>query len=253
MCTVTWRRGRSGYDLWFNRDELHSRTPELPPEITGHEGLRYIAPRDGKHGGTWLLVNETGLTVCLLNDYGAAWRPASGSPRFSRGHIVSACASAASHRDVMEVLQRQPLAMTPAFQLLALSVTEGPLHLHWQGATLVRRAAAQTAPPLSSSSFATEEVVAARLARFCRHVVRPETAPAADYLNYHIQHDPIAGAHSVLMHRPDAATRSIIHVAVDGRKVSLGYQSVSWIRHGPVLSPARLSELIRRSWSAAAA
>ncbi len=78
MCTVSWRAARDGYDLFFNRDELHTRAPELPPALSERDGVRFLAPRDGDHGGTWLAVNEHGLTVCLLNDYANPWRPAAG-------------------------------------------------------------------------------------------------------------------------------------------------------------------------------
>ena len=53
MCTLTWTRARGeatgpeGYRLWFNRDELRSRGPEVPPRVEETaSGLRYVAPGD---------------------------------------------------------------------------------------------------------------------------------------------------------------------------------------------------------------
>lgn len=241
MCTVSWTAAHGGYDLFFNRDELNTRAAEAPPESGRRDGVAYLAPRDGAHGGTWLLANEFGLTICLLNDYGAAWRPAAGQPRFSRGHIVLACATAATHAEVIAALQAQPLAATPAFQLVALAPEEGPLLWHWQGAQLVPRHASICAPPISSSSFATGEVIAQRTERFASFVRSPRAACASELAAYHRQHAPEHGAHSVLMRRSDAATRSIIHVAADEHSVRLDYEPILWTAHGPApQTPTRL-------------
>jgi hypothetical protein len=236
MCTVSWRAARDGLDLFFNRDELHTRAPELPPVREERDGTAFLAPRDGDHGGTWLAVNAHGLTVCLLNDYANPWRPAPGTARHSRGHLVLACATAASLAAVAAEIARQPLARTLPFTLLAVAPGGDALALRWDGAQLHRRppAAGDLPPPLSSSSFATDEVIAARLARFAQ-TFPTGTAPDADALAaYHRQHDPSAGAHSVLMRRPDAATRSLCHVRVTPERVSLAYAPV---RPGPAGRP----------------
>lgn len=224
MCTVSWRLRSRGYDLFFNRDELNSRAPEIAPSIDLASGVAFIAPRDGEFGGTWLLVNEHGVTVCLLNDYAAAWRPAPSKPRFSRGHIVLALGSVQTVAEIPPNVEAQPLAHTPPFHLLALSPGEDPLQLHWHGAGLTRRREVITPPVLTSSSFATADVIAARLRQFGRFVPRPGKPQLAELAAFHRQHDPAAGAFSVAMSRPDAATRSISHVAVDRSAVSLTYE-----------------------------
>ncbi len=252
MCTVSWTVAPRGYDVFFNRDELNTRAAETPPAPGRRDGVAFVAPRDGAHGGTWLLANEFGLTVCLLNDYGAAWRPAAGQPRFSRGHVVLACATAASHAEVVAAVQAQPLAATPAFQLVALSTDEGAMILHWQGAELVRRQSSLCVPPLSSSSFATEEVIAQRTRRFASCVRSSRNPASSELAAYHRQHALTDGAHSVLMRRGDAATRSIIHVAAAERTVRLDYDPVRWSRTGPVwLAPTRLMLSRRRAALAA--
>lgn len=232
MCTVSWRRRARGYDLFFNRDELHTRAPELAPGIDQASGTAFIAPRDGDFGGTWLLVNEHGVTVCLLNDYAAAWRPASASPRFSRGHIVLELGGVRTAGEISGRVAAQPLAHTPPFHLLALAPGEEPLLLHWHGAGLTRRQGEIAPPVLTSSSFATAEVIAARLRQFDRFVPRPEKPQLAELAAFHRQHDPAAGAYSVAMHRPDAATRSITQVTVDRTSVALTYESIFWPHAG---------------------
>lgn len=246
MCTVSWRRDPAGYDLFFNRDERHSRAPELPPRPDRRAGVAFVAPGDGDHGGTWLLANEFGLTVCLLNDYGNTWRPAAGPANHSRGHVVLACASAHDPAEANAHVREQPLTRTLPFRLLALSPDGEARLLHWNGVDLVPHGGPVLSPPLSSSSYATDEVVSARLERFGRYVRPSGRAGAGDFAAYHRQHQPEAGAHSVLMHRTDAATRSISHVSVRAERVRLGYEAVHWTPAGPTLSPAVTAELARR-------
>ena len=89
MCTVTWIRPleAEGYDLLFNRDESLTRGPELGPEPSRQGGTTFLAPRDSDQGGTWLAVNDHGLTVCLLNGYVPSRGQAPPSWR-SRGLLV---------------------------------------------------------------------------------------------------------------------------------------------------------------------
>lgn len=234
MCTVSWSGGRGGYDLFFNRDELNTRAPETPPASAQHEGVNFVAPRDGDHGGAWLLTNECGLTICLLNDYGSAWRPSAAAARFSRGHVVFACAVATDHASVIGVANRQPLERTPAFHLVALSAEQGPLLLHWNGTTLVQRAWSAGVPLLSSSSYETAGVIAKRTARFGAMVPSPREPAREELAAFHRQHERDCGAFSVLMRRPDATTRSIIHVSVRDDAIGLRYTPVRWLMQGPV-------------------
>jgi len=236
MCTVTWRRQPDSYDLFFNRDELNSRAPELPPVLAEKDGVNFIAPRDGDHGGTWLLVNEYGLTVCLLNDYACPWRPAEASALFSRGHLVIACAPAENLASVVEIIARQPLARTVPFRVLAISIGEEPLLLHWTGIDLAKSTGASVAIPLSSSSYATDDVVKARRLRLREYVRSIDKQEVSELAAYHRQHSTADGAHSVLMRRPDAATRSVTQVSVNSSEVKCVYQSVRQSVTGPTLN-----------------
>ncbi len=248
MCTVSWAGGPDGYDLFFNRDELNARAPEAPPTATQQDGVKFLAPRDGDHGGTWLLVNEYGLTVCVLNDYAAAWQPAPGATRYSRGQVVLACAVATDHAGVIDVLKGQPLLRAPAFHLVVMAPEQGPLVLHWTGTLPVAPVRSACGPPLTSSSFATHDVIAQRTARFAAMVRSPRTPALEDLAAYHQQHEQDHGAASVLMRRPDAATRSICRVSVRGGNVVLRYQPVDWARPQPDrLDPIQLELPLRRS------
>src|SRR5947209_18986874 len=69
MCTVSWLRTPQGYQLLCNRDELFARQPAQAPRQSSVNGVRFIAPVDGDFGGTWIAVNEFGLSLCVLNGY----------------------------------------------------------------------------------------------------------------------------------------------------------------------------------------
>jgi len=253
MCTVSWRVQRGGYDLFFNRDELNTRAPEIPPAVDRREGVAFIAPRDGDHGGTWLLANHHGLTVCVLNDYGATWRPPASEPRFSRGQVVLACAAADDPASAAELIRRLPLARTPAFHWVALAPDEEPWVLQWDGNNLSRFSRARSVPPLTSSSYETADVIAMRTWRFGTMVRSPLVPEVGELAAYHRQHERGCGAHSVLMRRPDASTRSLTQVSVRADRISLGYEPVGWALEGPVrLAPVHLT-LARRQRAIVAA
>jgi hypothetical protein len=246
MCTVSWTACRGGYDLFFNRDELTTRAPENPPYVAQYTDVAYLAPRDGDHGGTWLLVNHHGLTICLLNDYGLNWRPVASAPLFSRGRVVLACAALVSPSDAAGVVGSLPLARTPAFHLVILAPEEEASVLHWDGAKLSRDHQHINLPLLSSSSFETTAVVATRKTKFDSFVQSRDRIKVRELAAYHRQHDLSCGSYSVLMRRANAATRSITHITVRNRTVAMNYKPLSWTPLGPVVSATKILTLPRQ-------
>lgn len=239
MCTLTWWPAPAGYDLWFNRDELDSRAPELPPRETRHGEVRFLAPRDGDQGGTWLAVNEGGLTVALLNDYGASWR--AGEPRRSRGALVLACAAHVSLDAVAAEVAGSELAQTAAFHLFAIDAAASPLVLHWDGERLRTARAAEVPAFLSSSSYRTADVIAHRWELFRELIGGGRQPGETEIMAFHRRHDPEAGAYSVCMRRADASTRSLTRVHVRPEAVELTYQPLAWTAPAPAGQRLRLA------------
>src|SRR5437762_13943150 len=68
VCTVSIISPGDGVlRLACNRDELWSRPDALPPRLM-HFGQRQAAlPIDPQSGGTWMAVNDAGLTCAILN------------------------------------------------------------------------------------------------------------------------------------------------------------------------------------------
>lgn len=88
MCTLTWSRPKEGgFEVWFNRDEKKTRPIADPLALRELNGVTFLSPRDPQGGGTWMLANEFGLAVCLLNQWELDTRPTSGR-RKSRGHLA---------------------------------------------------------------------------------------------------------------------------------------------------------------------
>ena len=226
MCTVSWARTCEGYGLLFNRDELKTRETAGEPEERVFNGVRYLAPIDGRHGGTWILVNEFGLTLCLLNHYPGSFSAGS-QDRPSRGNLVVASAGSAGAREAVRSLQSNSLKAYPPFHFVALSRTEEHL-LTWDGGRLAHRKSGQWSGPLTSSSFETERVVSYRMDSYQKLVGQRDVGMETLEV-FHRQHEPSDAAYSVLMFRPDACTHSLTKVEVNAKKVRLRYEPQAWI------------------------
>ena len=217
MCTLSWRHapGRRGYHLFFNRDERKDREAAEPPALSDAAGVRYLAPRDPRAGGTWMLANEYGLTVALLNHYAAdtpATRPENAT---SRGRLVlefATCRDAADFR--ARVPERQRAGRYPAFLLFALDAGCDVSLWRWDGNELLELDAPEQRF-LTTSSYRSAEVIATRAEARERY--------ANDLKELHAQHDPAAAPLSVRMRRPDSQTVSRSEVIVSRDDVRFRY------------------------------
>ncbi len=228
MCTLTWLpAGDRGYDLFFNRDEFDARGPELPPELLLRGGSRVAAPRDADQGGTWLSLNEYGMTTALLNYYPSApggipsSANAAGGSLHSRGEIPWLGADLASAGRLSHRLRSLDLSLFRPFHLVAVDAWGGSGWFRWDG-TLLH---SDTAPVfLTSSSYDTVAIEAARQARFNQLGERSrETLNAL-----HRHHDRSRGAESICMRRETGRTRSICTVVVRAGLRQLTYEKVAW-------------------------
>ena len=121
MCTVTWIQDGDGYSLYFNRDELRTRQPSLPPRSHQEKGVRFLSPTDGDAGGTWIAVNEYGLSLGLLNDYSSRV-PQPADHYTSRGQLVRDLAQARDLGALSRLWLEVDHERFRPFQLLALDV-----------------------------------------------------------------------------------------------------------------------------------
>ena len=216
MCTVTWFVSSDGFELFSNRDERRTRLREAAPREYEQRGTRFLAPRDGEAGGTWITGNEYGVVLCLLNNYQAASAVAADEAR-SRGLLVLDLADCESLDELSSRTPAAELVHYQGFRLLALESGAAPRLIEWDGA-LRRELEAPVAPLVSSS---VDLAGAARLRTDLYHELDVATDPRAAHLAYHASHAAGPGPLSVCMHRPDAETRSLTHTVVRANDVSM--------------------------------
>ncbi|MDA1316263.1 MAG: NRDE family protein [Acidobacteria bacterium] len=249
MCTVTWLVEEDGYSLFFNRDERHSRGIAFPPSVDLRNGVEYLSPTDADGGGTWITANQFGLTICLLNSYQQG--PQRDVAFETRGRIPIEFADARSIAEVADGLETFSLRRFAPFRLLVLQPGEQPWTCLWNGSVLSGDTDARPTMPLTSSSFQTEQVEAARQDTFRQQFcLRGPTK--ADLEAFHRGHNGESGAHSVCMHRHDAQTVSYSRVTVDEESVCFAYAPGSPC-NGEGVNIIRLSRLRARRlrWAAA--
>ncbi len=222
MCTLTWTRRAVGddYELFFNRDELKTRRPALPPAVHAGGGVAYLAPTDADAGGTWLGVNAYGLTVGLLN----GWRSADSRPGdfTSRGLLVASLLRCATSRAVLDRVLARDLGEFRSFTLAVFEPGERPLCATWDGEQLEVGRRQDLEQPISSSSRDPEG--AERKRRLLFAGLAGGALPAPEQLEaFHADHDGGPSACSPCMHRDDAETVSFTRVLVDSASVELRY------------------------------
>ncbi len=226
MCTLTWTHrvdgAHRGYRLFFNRDELRSRGPEVAPSFEQQRGVSYVAPSDSDAGGTWIAVNEFGLTVCLLNGYVESRGPARGHWT-SRGQLVRSLADLPTITAAWNRLSPAALVEYPPCVVVIVPPEGRGLVARWDGLDVVLDGQGERQLPVTSSSYEQNGVQAARRETYRTMVAEPggDAPPDAESLrafqNYVTPEGPTA--YTPTMARPDAATRSQCIVEVDETEV----------------------------------
>lgn len=218
MCTVSWLPAPDGYFLCCNRDERFTRAPALPPAVRERDGVCFLAPLDGDAGGTWLVANEHGVTVTLLNRYHVpGYRPPA-APR-SRGLLVLDLASARTGAEAAARLVPSLLAVTQPFTLVLAEPGQAATIASWDGLSLGLERQASAGLLRTSSSVTEPEVAESRRRLFA---ALDRVTPGA-LAALHRSHDPARGKLSVCMHRGDAETQASSRIEVTGQTVRLDH------------------------------
>jgi hypothetical protein len=243
MCTVSWLHHDSGYELLCNRDEKLTRKPALAPSVHLHGGVRFVAPVDGDHGGSWISANEHGVALCLLNGAnlgGSRPSPNSNGIR-SRGLILLELADAPSAMAACEQLARTALDGTAPFTLLALEPGLPSSVAEWNGADLAVFPNGDPFMPLVSSSFDTHAVQTRRRTEFALRTRACVDGPAL--YRFHESHGGGPSAYTPCMHRPDAQTVSFSWIRVDDDSIEFFYSPAAPCQW----QPGQTLQLERRS------
>lgn len=227
MCTVTWLQHEDGYEVLCNRDELHARKPALPPRFSERSGVRHLAPVDAEAGGSWIGVNEFGVTLCLVNHYPAnnsLLRGVEAKKKYrSRGLLLTELLDCASPEIIAARLEHEKMERYPPFMLLAFGLRAPFRLLVWDEKTLRHKQLNDADLPVTSSSFETDSVIASRRRVFNQHFSREKIVSPEMLVRFHRSHEPERSAYSVCMHRADAETVSFTHVRVGRAQAELRY------------------------------
>lgn len=225
MCTLSWIDDNKGYQLLFNRDEQRARSTAIAPYQQIIDNIRVIMPIDPAGNGSWISVNEFGLSLCLLNYYQG--HKCSNTRLKSRGQLLKLLSPLPSISDVRTYLQQTDLTQFPPFTLVSFCRYDAlyqPVTTHliffWNGLDL---SFPNLDCPISSSSVDSDNVMQLRRQQH-RNITDVSTE---NLLAYHRSHYPIKGHQSVCMHRSDAKTVSFSQIAVNATTITFSYQAGS--------------------------
>jgi hypothetical protein len=183
--------------------------------------MRFLAPIDGDFGGTWIAVNESGLSLALLN------RGPASTAQLSRGLIVMNLIALPSLVDVAERFATSNLSDFAPFTLLGLAPGLPAALFAWDGRERDVVADADRYMPLVSSSVDPEACESRRRATLERTLAESPASRPGTLLAFHRSHAPVAGVHSVCMHRDDAQTVSFTWVTVERGEANMYYAAGS--------------------------
>ena len=222
MCTVSWFATESGYELFFNRDESRKRLQASPPKLMYSNDVEFISPTDEQAGGSWIVSNEFGITICLLNLYLNSGEPLINQPT-SRGSIVRMLADIQQLDQVHSRLNQHELTQFLSFRVFVIDRKLNNQLYIWDGHSL--DVEQNVHAPKSSSSVDTQKVVETRKKRFVELGLDVST-DRKDFLEFHRGHEPDKN-YSVCVHREHTKTVSLSHIRVSEDRIDFDYYADS--------------------------
>lgn len=228
MCTVTFIARENGYALGMNRDEKLSRVQGLPPSKYSLNGRMALFPSE-PGGGTWIGVNDAGVTFALLNWYAVPSR-VSKNP-ISRGKFTRSMLPFTEASEAQEHLGGFPLENTNPFRLIGV-FPQNPSVVEWRWnlSSLQPVVHDWRTSIWISSGFDEPGAQCTRRQAFLQALQTNET-DLKWLRELHSSHTPSSGPYSVCMHRSDAASVSYTEIEVDDASSRLAYIGCSPCHH----------------------
>jgi len=218
MCTVSLIPKNNGFYLAMNRDEKRNRATALPPKVVSLDDHRVIYPRESS-GGTWIVVNDAGVCLALVNWHKIEREPA--DRIVSRGRIISELAGKANSADIAKSLGSLRLKEIRPFRLIAIVPKEKAVaEWRWNLERLSEHKHPWSLQHWFSSGFDERKAES-----FRRSICEKRALTGIDQLRaLHRSHAPRRGPFSICMHRDNAATVSYTEIRVENRKVTMRYK-----------------------------
>ena len=218
MCTLSFMPDTGGFHLLMNRDEQRTRSVGLPPALHSCGDHQALYPSEPT-GGTWIGVNEKGLTIALINWYSKP--QLQGAPAFSRGEIIPKLLAENSPGNAERLLRSLPLTRLNPFRLILVLAKDQSLHEFRSDSTSLEKL---TFPWERNHWFSSgyDEPEAMRI-REMTSAKATGSDPLAMLRNLHRSHAPEKGPFSICMHREDAHTVSFTEISIRKNAVSMSY------------------------------
>jgi hypothetical protein len=220
MCTVTLIARESGYALGMNRDESLTRVAALPPARRRLGRREAVFPCE-PGGGTWIGVNDGGVTLALINWYTVPARIT--GKTMSRGEVAKAALPSDSPTLVEDALAQIPLEHVNPFRLIGVfpashTITEW----RWNLGGLARLEHPWRTTTWISSGFDEPGAQQSRNRNFADALCQRSAGSVEWLRRLHRSHIPEPGPYSICMHRRDAATVSYTEIVVSRQLATIG-------------------------------
>jgi len=221
MCTITLIARRNGYALGMNRDEKLTRVAALPP-AQHRVGSRDALFPSEPSGGTWIGVNDVGVTLALINWYSVAARVV--RQPVTRGEVVKLALLSDSAAMADASLTRLPLALVNPFRLIGVfPANKAVVEWRWNLKRLERIDHHWRTNTWISSGFDERGAQQMRGSIFGEALHHRSVGTANWLRRLHRSHGSGCGPYSTCMHRKDAATVSYTEVQVSRHRATMRY------------------------------
>ncbi len=237
MCTISFIPNSQGFYLGMNRDESLRRSVALPPDLYRAGNRSSIYPRE-PNGGTWIGVNDLGLSLALINWHAVPTRQE--NRVVSRGVVVRTLLAADDIGVSYLMLDALPIRQMPPFRVIAIALRDHSVaEFRWNQDQLLTIKHHWTAQHWFSSGF-DESIVHATRAEICENEWKKTDAGTLPWLRaLHQSHLPKPSALSICMHGENAATVSYTELVLQPGRGFMRYHQ------GPLCNHSR--EMIERS------
>ena len=228
MCTITWILEDSSYEIFFNRDELRSRSEAIAPKRYKTGSISAIYPKDPDGLGSWIFTNDHGITGALLNynikipqrDF------------ISRGTLMTEICHQSKLEGMTDTIKNKNLKNYRGFTLCLFKDKHEPRIIRWDGSDLIQLSPVQ---PIMSSSVEIEKVKINRNDIY-NTIVKQNGDNRKSHLEFHSSHIPHKCYLSTCMHRPDAKTVSFSHIICNEKEVKFFYMGHSPCQNSDTVS-----------------
>jgi Transport and Golgi organisation 2 len=222
MCTLTVLTREDGYLAGMNRDEKIARGAGFSPGIYQLHRKRAIYPEDG-NGGTWIGVNQYGVSLALLN-WNEVLPSVLDTSKHSRGQIIPALLGSASLAELESALAILDLKTISPFRMFGVFPGEKEIReWRWDSVRTDFLVHTWEGRHWFSSSLSDQQAASLR-GNVCREARKESDAGSVAWLRrLHASHAGGAGAFSVCVHRREVETLSYSEIACTPTSVRMNH------------------------------